>query len=217
LDIDKSQCFFNETKCFPKEPIDLLEIHIPKLVQGLGSEVMITPLLESPIRNYKVVVSYDEGSGIVSNNANYVRTISFYFTYYVLFNQWGITSLIALMTSALIIPILIFIRHIHRKRMKHNIIHQLLDTIQNDRQKIVKKNDTSDPLDGPIPIQELQNRKIDMDPKDYAIISDLYTKIEVRNNKMQDPHLHDYDKREANTEILDLMEKAVSIEWDNYR
>jgi hypothetical protein len=61
---------------------------------------------------------------------------------------------------------------------------------------------------------ELQN--LMKNPRDYAIIDDLYAKISERNEKMKENHLPNYDKKEINTQCFNLMEKALNIEWHNY-
>jgi hypothetical protein len=212
LEIDKRVCLNKEPECFSNEPISILDIHIPKLVQGLGSQVIIIPSLESRIANYGVVVSFDEGSGIVSDNPNYIRTLSYYFTYSVLFKTEGIAILMALMASALLVPILFFVRFISRKRVRKRIINELLENIENNRQKIVRDGYTTSEYFNNWRGPEL--RYIITNPKDYAIIDDLHTKIDKRNGEIDS--LPEYDKKEINSECFNLMEKALNIEWDNY-
>jgi hypothetical protein len=218
LEIDKPQCFMNKSECFPKEPIKLLEIRIPKLVQGLGSEVGIVPTLESRYSlpsgafNYRVVVSYDEGSGVVSDNPNYVRMISRMFSYGLFYTQGGLALLIFLISVIVLIPIISFVQYRNHKIKKRTIIDKLLKVILENRQIIVKEGYTTNKLFNKWTGPELGG--IITNPKDYTIIDDLHAKIDNRNREIGS--LPDYDKKERNTECFNLMEKALNIEWSNY-
>jgi hypothetical protein len=116
--------------------------------------------------------------------------------------------------------------------MKRSIIKTLLSNIQENRRKIVKDNSTSEEFinlyrkqkDGLLKKEEREEKwnsrhlelsKLMKNPKDYTIIDDLYTKISERNEKIKT--LPEYDKKEVNSECFNLMEKALDIEWNNYR
>jgi hypothetical protein len=208
---------------------DTVEIFIPKLVQGPGSEAYIRNLLESESGSFKVITSYDEGSGVGSTQPSIVRSITS--TFAAPTTSTSTLLLIIIIGFVSLIPLTILAFKL-RRRIKRRIIKTLLSNIQENRRKILKENSTSEEFinlyrkesDSSLEEKERQKQwnsrhsaelsKLIKNPKDYAVIDDLYTKISQRNEKINS--LPTYDKKEVNTECFNLMEKALNIEWDNY-
>jgi hypothetical protein len=207
---------------------DTVEILIPTLIQGPGSLAYIRTSFDSE-NGVKVYTSYDEGSAIGSTQPSIIRSITSGF-----FAPTASAStllLVIIIELVSLIPITILVFKL-RRRMKRSIIKTLLSNIQENRRKIVKDNSTSEEFinlyrkqkDVLLKKEEREEKwnsrhlelsKLMKNPKDYTIIDDLYTKISERNEKIKT--LPEYDKKEVNSECFNLMEKALDIEWNNYR
>lgn len=214
-----------------------LQIFIPVLSSGIGSEVNMEILLESQSGGVIVNAVYDEGSTVGTVAPSLVREMS------IIFSNIGYPIVIGFSIYAIGYVILLLWGRRYRKRTH---IKRLVTTLENWRRKLEDDPYTPEGLypykrwyeEDADPIKwwkKLHSRVQDImkNPKDYIIIDDLISKIENRNKKVEkieneleaiqntpgEEYLHEVKKHEVkklNTECLDQINKGLNIEWDNY-
>lgn len=227
---------FEEVPLLKDKPLavnsDTAEILIPTLIQGPGSLAYIRTSFDSD-NGIKVYTSYNEGSGVGSTQPSIIRSITSAFATPT--TPSSSLFLVIIIELVLPVPVAILAFKLARRRVREDIKETLLRNIQENRRKILKDNSTSEEFvnlyrkesDSNLKEEELEtewNRRHSVlsrfvkNPKDYAIIDDLNDRISDRNIKMKSkPPPPEYDKRELNTECFNLLERALNIEWSNFR
>jgi hypothetical protein len=197
------------------------------LSSGVGLKVEMDILLESQSGGVSVTAVYDEGSAVGSVEPSVVRRMSTFFS-----DTNVYAALIALPGLAIVYAI--FRLGLRRKERAHSI-NKLVFTLEYSHRKLeddpyiseriylYKWYDSVDPE--LLKSRHSKVRKIMKNPKDYIIIDDLNSKLENRNKKIENeleaikntsPEEYQHEVKKLNTKCLDQINKALSIEWENY-